>query len=737
MTIEHTQRQSAEDAHRARELSLAGTRPPAEVPGYDAERLLGRGAYGEVWIAVDRNTGRRVAIKFYLHRSGVDWSLLSREVEKLVYLSADRYVVQLLKVGWDSEPPYYVMEYVENGSLEAHLAQQVTLEVREAEELFRDLAVGLVHAHGKGVLHCDLKPANILLDQDNRPRLADFGQSRLSHEQSPALGTLFYMAPEQANLEAVPDARWDVYALGAIFYRMVTGDPPHRSEAALQRIERAGELPQRLAEYRSVLRKSPPPTSHRRVRGMDRSLAEIIDRCLAVDPERRFANVQEVLDALYARDARRHRRLLLLAGFIGPVLLLLVMTLFGLRGYEHAVRDSERIVSDRARDSNEFAAKFAARSIEGEIARYFRVVSQEAAATELVSRLVAVADSDVTNEINDPRLTTDDVVNLRPGFIDDPVRIELSRYLENRLQLYLDRLELDPRELKFASVLALDAKGRMLAVAYDKDVDTLSVGWNYAKRSYFHGGPADLDLPKEVAPKSPKTITRTHLSTAFLSTSTGTWKIAVSTPIFRSNAPGAEICGVLAVTINLGDFAYFRSNKGTDRFAVLIDGRPGPNFGVILQHPLLDQLNKDRPARKDLGGGPIEEPIELDHAAARERFGTTRYRVTQEQMSRLQDDRTYRFLDPLAQAPGGQWYAGEWIAAMDWVRLPDDSDVDPEMIVLVQERLAGATAPVKLLGGRLKREGLWAMGGVIGVICVLWYIVIRILGETPPARKPG
>jgi serine/threonine protein kinase len=737
MTIEHTQRQSADDVQRARELSLAGTRPPAEVPGYDAERLLGRGAYGEVWIAVDRNTGRRVAIKFYLHRSGVDWSLLSREVEKLVYLSADRYVVQLLKVGWDSEPPYYVMEYVENGSLEALLGQQNTLAVREAEELFRDLAVGLVHAHGKGVLHCDLKPANILLDQDNRPRLADFGQSRLSHEQSPALGTLFYMAPEQADLEAVPDARWDVYALGAIFYRMVTGDPPHRSTAAIQRIERAGELPQRLADYRSVLRDSPPPTRHRRVRGMDRSLAEIIDRCLAVDPERRFANVQEVLDALYARDARRHRRLLLLAGFIGPVLLLLVMTLFGLRGYEHAVRDSERIVSDRARDSNEFAAKFAARSIEGEIARYFRVVSQEAAATELVSRFVAVADSAITREINNPGLTTEEVTRLRPGFIDDSVRIELNRYLENRLQLYLDKLSHDPSELKFASVLALDAKGRMLAVAYDKDVDTLSVGRNYAYRSYFHGGPADLDLPKEVAPESAKTVTHTHLSTAFLSTSTGTWKIAVSTPIYRSSAPGAELCGVLAVTINLGDFAYFRSNKGTDRFAVLIDGRPGPNFGVILQHPLLDQLNQDRPARKELGGGLVDEPVELDHAAAREHFSTTRYRVTQEQLSRVREDRTNRFLDPLAKAPSGQWYAGEWIAALDWVRLPDEPDVDPEMIVLVQERLAGATAPVILLGSRLKREGLWAMGGVIGVVCVLWYIVIRILGEGPPARKPG
>ena len=91
------------------------------------------------------------------------------------------------------------------------------------------MAIGLVHAHGKGVLHCDLKPANILLDQDGKPRLADFGQSRLSTEQAPALGTMFYMAPEQADLEAVPDARWDVYALGALLYCMLTGGPPHRT----------------------------------------------------------------------------------------------------------------------------------------------------------------------------------------------------------------------------------------------------------------------------------------------------------------------------------------------------------------------------------------------------------------------------------------------------------------------------------------------------------------------------
>ncbi|MBI2477969.1 MAG: serine/threonine protein kinase, partial [Planctomycetia bacterium] len=198
MTSDRTQHQSTEEAQLARELSLKTTRPPVDVPGYDAQRLLGRGAYGEVWVGVDQNTGRQVAIKFFAHRSGVDWTLLSREVEKLVYLSADRYVVQLLDVGWDAEPPYYIMEYIENGSLDDLLRQQGPLPVGEAADIFAEVAIGLMHAHGKGVLHCDLKPANILLDQDHKPRLADFGQSRLSHEQSPSLGTLFYMAPEQA-----------------------------------------------------------------------------------------------------------------------------------------------------------------------------------------------------------------------------------------------------------------------------------------------------------------------------------------------------------------------------------------------------------------------------------------------------------------------------------------------------------------------------------------------------------
>ncbi|MEM9943226.1 MAG: serine/threonine-protein kinase, partial [Planctomycetota bacterium] len=214
MSSDRTQHQSNEELAKARELSLEPIRPPSNPPGYRIQGFVGRGSYGEVWLATDLKTGRQVAIKFYLHGSGQQIKRLADEVEKLVVLSADRYVVQLLDVGWEAEPPYYVMEYIEHGSLEDLLRFQGSIDTVEAVELFRELALGMMHLHGKGILHCDLKPGNVLLDEGGRPRVADFGQSRLTSDQSAALGTLFYMAPEQADTTAVPDSGWDVYALG-------------------------------------------------------------------------------------------------------------------------------------------------------------------------------------------------------------------------------------------------------------------------------------------------------------------------------------------------------------------------------------------------------------------------------------------------------------------------------------------------------------------------------------------
>ncbi|NOX56162.1 MAG: serine/threonine protein kinase, partial [Planctomycetes bacterium] len=226
--VSETTVQDSESLERSRQRSQRHDQPPTTVPGYTILRCLGRGAYGSVWLGYEEKTGKQVAIKFYLHRRGLDWTLLSREIEKLALLYTSRYIVRLLDVGWSSDPPYFVMEYLENGSLES-LLQREPLEPQQAVRLVKSILHGLVHAHGCGILHCDLKPANVLLDAELEPRLCDFGQSRLSDQQDPALGTLFYMAPEQADLAAVPDARWDVYALGALFYHLLCGHPPYRT----------------------------------------------------------------------------------------------------------------------------------------------------------------------------------------------------------------------------------------------------------------------------------------------------------------------------------------------------------------------------------------------------------------------------------------------------------------------------------------------------------------------------
>ena len=355
MPNQATLQQGGDERDRAKQRSLRPALPPTNVPGLEPDRFLGAGAYGEVWVARNRNTGRQVAVKFYSHRGGLDWSLLSREVEKLSFLFNNRYVVQLLDVGWDAEPPYYVMEFFEHGSLEDRL-RAGPLPVDEAVALLREVATGLVHAHGKGVLHCDLKPANILLDQDQKPRLADFGQSRLTHEQTPSLGTLFYMAPEQADLEAAPDARWDVYALGAVFYTMLTGRPPHSNDEVVAEVERQASLEERLATYREAIRRAGTPKAHRKLAGVDRSLAEIVERCLATNPAKRYPNPQAVLDALRSRATKRARRPLLVLGAVGPALLLAVATSFAWSMHDRVERHSERSRECRALDGNSYLA---------------------------------------------------------------------------------------------------------------------------------------------------------------------------------------------------------------------------------------------------------------------------------------------------------------------------------------------------------------------------------------------
>jgi hypothetical protein len=316
-------------------------RRPTSIPGYELIERLGVGTYGEVWLANDQRTGIRVAVKFLNHGTGVDWQLLQAEVKQLALLHADPGIVQLLNVELDGKPPYYVMAYAEQGSLARRL-EEGPLPLAEAIEIFRQLAEALAYVHAKGVRHCDLKPGNILLKARKRVLIADFGQSHLSSEVTPALGTFFYMAPEQANLaHQIPDTRWDVYGLGAIFYAMLTGHPPRDDAKIRARFATIADVGERLAAYRAWVKEAPKPEEHRNVVGMDRRLAEIIDRCLEVNPARRLRDAGAVLAALARRERQQRQRPLLVFGFVAQIVLCIGLGGLGFWGVQAGIDSTE------------------------------------------------------------------------------------------------------------------------------------------------------------------------------------------------------------------------------------------------------------------------------------------------------------------------------------------------------------------------------------------------------------
>lgn len=719
MSYDPTLSQGGQDRQRSQEMSLHRGAPPTQVPGYEMERFLGEGAFGEVWVAIDRNTGRRVAIKFYAHRSGLDWSLLSREVEKLAFLFADRYVVQLIGVGWDAEPPYYVMEFLEQGSLAERL-QFGPMPPHEAVDLFRDVATGLMHAHGKGVLHCDLKPANILLDQDGKPRLADFGQSRLSTEQMPALGTLFYMAPEQADVKSLPDARWDVYALGALLYCMLTGGPPHRTDQFAQLLERTPDLEQRLSLYRRTIRKAPLPSAHRQVPGIDRSLAEIVDRCLAQDPEKRYPNVQSVLDALDARAVQRAMRPTMLVGTIGPALVLFIVALFAWQGVSLALRRSEEALTRRALDDNRLTAQYVSGFASKELQRRYDAVEQVANSPQfhrlIAEKLQTEPMQDLLGKLSDPqwarRRDDPEWRKLAEQFVHHPVRKELEAEFQELIPSWMtlpNGKRQDDGE-QVASWFFVDAHGvSTIRLPVPDDAEMNTVGMNFAWRSFFHGGDYDKDRVWR-PPPGYKLLRETRLSAVFQSLASGAWIVAVTTPVIDPKRD--EFLGVVAMTVRVNQFVQL---EGTENlFAVLVDQSTGDDRGMaVRQHPLFDKL------------APVQPLVE--YRKTMESFRD--YRLTSSDLPTT-EERMKDFRDPLASHPLGAEYGRRWLAQMEPVAVRGQPT---GWSVIVQESYDSAIgATLAELRNSMIRYGLAAVGMLVLVLVGLWGLAFRMLRESRP-----
>ena len=264
---------------------------------YDVEEVVGRGGMGVVFRAHDRTTGQVVALKVL--NAGADDERLRRRFIQEVRAAARVEHDNVVRLYATSDPtervPYFAMEYLAGPSLADEIVVKGRIDAREAAEIVAQAASGLQAAHAAGLVHSDVKPANILLDPaTGRAKVGDFGLARLISGATKLSrdgllpGTPAYLSPEQARGESEPDARTDVYSLGVSLYECLAGEVPFRGE------------PHRIIQQVLVDEPRAPRDFNESI---PRDLETICLKAMAKEPARRYATASE-----FACDLRRFLR---------------------------------------------------------------------------------------------------------------------------------------------------------------------------------------------------------------------------------------------------------------------------------------------------------------------------------------------------------------------------------------------------------------------------------------------
>ncbi len=276
------------------EEDVAATPLPDPASGaspdhYEIVELLGEGGMGNVMLARDLTANRQVAIKMikpeFVRYTRIVKSFLSeaRHMQEL----KNPHILPVLDICYSLENPFYVMPYIRKGNIDTVFKRGQPVPFDHALSIARQLADALACAHGKGVIHADLKPANILIDDDGNILLTDFGLSRsLVHDtlidvnNKHPRGTPAYMSPGvvQGNME---DVRSDIYAFGALLYRMLVGRPPYK-----------GNVPEMI--YAQVLH-GPPIAALERNPHAHPELVQICEGAMARELRDRYATMKDVV----------------------------------------------------------------------------------------------------------------------------------------------------------------------------------------------------------------------------------------------------------------------------------------------------------------------------------------------------------------------------------------------------------------------------------------------------------
>ncbi len=263
---------------------------PQKIGKYEIQDVLGKGGMGSVYRGFDTAISRAVAIKAISKASVGPEDLkhimqrFRHEAQAVGRLVHPR-IVQIYDFGEDDAVAYIVMELVNGKTLAQHLQQEVGYEIREVGEIIRQLLDGIGHAHAAGVIHRDVKPSNILINNDGRIKISDFGIARIESSQltqvGDVLGTPHYMAPEQFMGTDV-EHHADLYSIGVIAYELLAGRKPFTGNSA--------------AVMHQVLNQRPADPS-----SLNAKLSPLVDRvlqkALAKKREDRFQSAREFTDA--------------------------------------------------------------------------------------------------------------------------------------------------------------------------------------------------------------------------------------------------------------------------------------------------------------------------------------------------------------------------------------------------------------------------------------------------------
>jgi serine/threonine protein kinase len=261
-----------------------------EFAGYRIERLLGRGGMGVLYLAMEPGLERRVALKLIVPEAAADEVFARRFSEESRIAASIEHpnVVPIYAAGEEGEVPYIAMRYVAGSDLAKRVAREGRLEPAEAAALIAQVANGLDAIHAAGLVHRDVKPANVLLsggEGAEHAYITDFGVARNVATNSGLtqtgrfVGTLDYVAPEQISGGEV-DAQVDVYALGCLLYKLLTGEVPFPKD---------GEAARLYAHLND-----PPPSPSLFVPRVSMALDDVVIRAMSKPPEDRYPSAGDL-----------------------------------------------------------------------------------------------------------------------------------------------------------------------------------------------------------------------------------------------------------------------------------------------------------------------------------------------------------------------------------------------------------------------------------------------------------